>query len=269
MKSPFFFQYGYKIKNTDNNKNAGKPIDNSAEISNEMLSIIEHGNRAEFEVLRTKYGITDINKPVPKQMWNPLMYACRDRNVDLVDYLLNALHADPNGCSNETPLILVCQGILAHDQYGEYSADTEEKVLAIAGALIGRGAIINMSNGYGETAFMFAANNGFAKVLDMLLQNNVSIEACDNNKRTAIFYAVEANRCDIVKQLIDAGAMIDVTDRFQDTPARIAASLCFEDIESLLTNDEIILSVPVDYSSYNTYQDLIPTAFPPKMYVPH
>lgn len=242
-----------------------KPVaaaDRFAELGEQMVAIIKHGTLVEFKEIWLKCGLTDVNKPIPRQAWSALMYASHERNVELVKYLLTDLRADPNGYTNDTPLILVCQGGNSYVIDAEHSMQTEEKVLAIIHELIDHNAIINVSNGQGETAFMFAAQNGFAKVIELLLNNNVSIEACDNGKRTAIFYAIEANRPDIVKQLIDAGALIDVMDRYQDTPKLIAQSYGYDDIEQLLGTDDVTLHVPGDYWSYSTYEDLIPTAFP-------
>lgn len=227
-----------------------------------MLEIIQHGTLNEFKEIWLECGFTDIDRPIPNQSWSPLMYASHNRNVELVEYILNDLKADPNGYSNDTPIILACQGGNSYFIETEHSMHIEEKVLAIVCALIDRNAIINVSNGQGETALMFAAQNGYAKIIELLLNNNVSIEACDNRKRTAIFYAVEANQLDIVKQLIDAGALIDVMDQFQDTPKLIAQSYGYEEIEQLFTVDDNSLHVPSDYWSYTTYQDLVPTAFP-------
>lgn len=226
-----------------------------------MISVIRQGNIDEFQAIRMKSKITDINKPIPKQLWNPLMYACHERNAPLVQHFLCELNANPNQYSTDSPLILACQGILVYDQPATEFIQTEEKVLAIVHALIDHGAIINMSNGYGETALMFAAQNGYTNVVKLFLNNNVSIEACDNKKRTAIFYAVEGNKCEVVKQLIEAGAMVDVQDRFQDTPKLIARACGYVDIEDLFGIDDNKLTVPAEYRSYNSYEDLIPTAF--------
>lgn len=226
-----------------------------------MISVIRRGNIDEFESIRMKSKISDINKPIPKQLWNPLMYACHERNVPLVQYFLSELNADPNQYSTDSPLILACQGTMIYDQVATEIARAEENVLAIVHALIDHGAIINISNGYGETALMFAAQNGYTNVVQFLLNNNVSIEACDNKKRTAIYYAVEWNKCEVVKQLIEAGAMVDLQDRFNDTPKTVAQSYGYADIEDLFKTDDDKLTVPVEYRSYNSYEDLIPTAF--------
>lgn len=208
----------------------------------------------------------DVNEPVRNCDWTPLMMACQVRHVDLVKYLLFELNADPNANSNDmTALILVCCGkmnLYADD--AENNSEEESKVLQICEWLIQRQAMINKINLRRETPLMYASLQGFVSVIQLLLNNRAILEACDNDGKTALFYAVNNNRFEATKLLIEAGALIDTEDAFQNTPKRLAMEKGFDDIVALFPPDPIIECVPSSFHSYQTFQDLIPTAFPDK-----
>lgn len=206
-----------------------------------------------------------INEPIPNQMWTPLMFACQAKKVDLVKYLLYDLKVNPNDhVELWTPLMLACR---SKDVYYELPTN-EADVLKIVQALLDCGAIVNIHNSMGETAFMFASENGFASVVKMLIESSVSIEAVDNTGETALFYAIKNNHYEVAKILVEAGSLNSTVDRFGNTPKLTAMQLGYDDIVGLFPADEVVPIVPSDYLSYNSYKDYLPTVFPnPDRYV--
>lgn len=237
-------------------------MNEQAKIEESLIDSVRHKSVNEFSEFWLKNSELDINRSL-QDNFTLLMYACQERKIDFVNYLLDELNADANVCCNGwTALMLACYGTYDYGFSSEYSSQSDETVLQIVKKLIECNAIINVSNFNGKTAFMFAAANGLINVVRFLLENNVSLEACDNEKKTAIFYAVEENQYDVTKVLIDAGAIIDCHDYQYSTPKMIAQHRGYEDIEKLFPVDEETEFVPTEYQSYNTYMELIPTAFP-------
>lgn len=208
----------------------------------------------------------DVNQPLKSFEYTPLMFACQGRHIDLIQYLLFELNADPNANSNNwTALLLACYGSMdIHSNSNEVSAVDEEKTLQICHWLLDRKAMVDKSNLQRETALMLAAGNGFVSVINLLLEQKATLEACDNDGETALFYAVKGNRFDATKALIEAGALIDTENRFQETPKVVAQEKGFDDLLPLFPPDPVFECIPSQYSTYNTHMDLIPTAFPQK-----
>lgn len=204
-----------------------------------------------------------INDPLPDFKWTPLLIACQERKVNIVRYLLFELNADPNAHIDMcTPLMVVCSGYKNLRYDSEFDSSEESKVLQIAEMLLSRKAVINMHNVMGETALMFAAENGYTSVVKLLIDKSVSIEAVDNEGKTALMYAVKGNQYEVTKTLIEAGALTDVEDRYNNTPKRLAQEYGISDIENLFPPDEQFIAVPNDYTFYSTYKDYLPIVYP-------
>lgn len=235
----------------------------------QLYDAVCHGRVEEFgSILQAK--ILDVNEPIGTYDWTPLMFACQMRQLDMVKYLLFELNADPNAnCNDMTPLILVCCGrmsVYGDDDGG--ATEEESKVLQICEWLIQCQAMVNKINLRRKSPLMYASSNGFISVIQLLLNNRAILEACDNDGKTALFYAVNQNQYEATKILIEAGALIDAEDTFHNTPKRLAMEKGFDDIVALFPPDPVIECVPISFRSYQTYKDLIPTAFSSReMYV--
>lgn len=256
-------KYGKRIKNV-----APAPVYNRRQdVESKLYASIASGDVTLFnEIWEANRDILNVNEPLAAFQWTPLMFACQNRYVGLVKYLLTVLCADPNANSNDmTALILVCSGAI--DLYGYsdgISSEEESKVKQICQWLLQHKAMVDKANLKRQSALMFAARNGFVSVIQLLLDNRATLEACDNDEKTALFYAVEENRFEAAKALIEAGALIHVTDRFNNTPKVLAQEKGFDDIVTLFPPDPVIECVPSNYRSYDTYEDYIPTVFPDK-----
>src|SRR5262245_8505071 len=62
----------------------------------------------------------------------------------------------------------------------------------------------------GKIGLMFAAENGRAHAVNLLLNRNSDIDAVDQKKMTALLYAVDAGQDKVVSLLIEKGARKDV-----------------------------------------------------------
>ncbi len=78
--------------------------------------------------------------------------------------------------------------------------------------LLKKGADVNASNKYGDTALMVAAYNGHLEVVKYLAQNGADVNAKVSYGGTALMKAVIGEHLDVVKYLAECGADLDVKD---------------------------------------------------------
>lgn len=242
------------------------PIVNSEnEIAQKLYRFTQTGDVANFrELWESNRDKLDVNAPIRNHSWTPLMYACDEGHVDLVKYLLFQLNADPNAHSSDwSALILACRCSstnLFHDLRAIES--DESNALQICQWLLQFNAMINQANLQRETPLMHAAASGFQSVIVWLLQNNSALEAKNNDDETALFYAVRHNQFNATKTLIEAGAIVEMQNCYAETPKSIAQNENFDHILELFPPDPIYNFIPSHLTYYDTYMDLIPTAFP-------
>lgn len=184
--------------------------------------------------------------------WTALMFACYNGHLDLVRCLINDFNADVNKSMNSgTALLLAC------------SADRtdEETMHDIVKILLENKALVNVRNRNGETPLIMAIISGFESIVNLLLPH-ATLEACDNGGNTALFFAVNYNRYDITKLLIEHGAFTKIRNRYGDEPKQLASYKGYTDIEALFPAEEVHEMIPIKYLSYISYEDLLPTAYP-------
>lgn len=77
-----------------------------------------------------------------------------------------------------------------------------------------------------------------------------------------LHYAVENDRIDIVKMLIDAGASTEMYDCAGCRPRDVAISMGLTEIEKLFPEDDEEYILPQEATQYETFRDLVPSIFP-------
>jgi uncharacterized protein len=78
--------------------------------------------------------------------------------------------------------------------------------------LLDNGANPQARDGSGETAMTLAAARGYHDGLTVLLAYHADINAANENGETALIRAVQTRQEAIVRQLLDVGARVDITD---------------------------------------------------------
>lgn len=152
----------------------------------------------------------------------PIWVAAVSGHLDVVK-LLVANGADINSLSDtgSTPLRSVCfmctddDGIQRHPSNDEaHFMDDDNNVgsthhlddiyLEIVMYLVQNGADISRPNYNGGTCLINSIHN--LKLTRFLLDNGADIDACDNQAKTALHYAIQQNRLEVTKLLITLGA---------------------------------------------------------------
>ena len=125
------------------------------------------------------------------------------------------------------PLVYVCRG-----DKGEHP----ETVLR----LLKLGADIDVRSSKGKTALHCAAKAGFAKVIDVLIDNGAKIDAIDNHGETALYEAIrstirkrEKQRAALVA-LLNHGANPNIKNKRGLTPLQVAKQVRKEDASEII-----------------------------------
>jgi ankyrin repeat protein len=77
--------------------------------------------------------------------------------------------------------------------------------------LLADGAKLDVIDGDGRTAVIYAARLGDLETLRLLVESEAYVRTRDRFHKTALFYAVESGRRDIVLYLAQNGALISLS----------------------------------------------------------
>ncbi|XP_043662960.1 poly [ADP-ribose] polymerase tankyrase [Drosophila teissieri] len=182
---------------------------------------------------------------------NLLMLACREGHYNIVEWLVEKAGANVNRqLDSIMPLMMACNS--SHkDPY------VAERIVRL---LHRYGAVINVSDKYGMTPFMFACQNGFTGVVRLLIKD-VSFDAVDNQGCTAIFHAIEKNHVEVVKLLMEARVNATIANNKGYTPTQVAECHGYYDLLEILPRPASTYLVPTHFLGYNTLRDHIPRIF--------
>jgi ankyrin repeat protein len=152
-----------------------------------------------------------------------------------------ALHAESGSARDQ----LVKNGI-------EYSEDGFVKCagngdIENVELIVAKGADANVSNNFGKTALMLAAENNQTEIAKVLIGGGAKVNDRDNHGKTPLFYALgtEAN-LETVKLLVENGANVGAKDKDLSGPMNYAS----------LTTPEIVkylIGKGADVNTRNTY----------------
>ncbi|KAJ8672921.1 hypothetical protein QAD02_004182 [Eretmocerus hayati] len=129
--------------------------------------------------------------------------------------------------NRDTPLKLTCYG--CYDEIGK-----ELLFLDVAQQLINAGANVNIVDKYGTTILHRAAYLGKPKLVRKLLSAGALVDPLDNSSNTPLLLLTVANNkigndellfLDIAQQLINAGADVNIVDKYGTTILHRAAYL--------------------------------------------
>ncbi|XP_033210848.1 ankyrin repeat, SAM and basic leucine zipper domain-containing protein 1-like [Belonocnema kinseyi] len=180
--------------------------------------------------------------------WTLLLYAASAAQVHIIKYLLE-LGADPNlHRDGFTPLMALCN----------CPRGTSENCLQSLHLLLEAKANVNATSKRRETALMYASKMRDPEFVLELVKNLRTVNMPDSEGQTALFYAVKANRFEVVEILLAANADILVKDRFSTTPYDIAKTKGFDKITALLDtegNEEGSIS---DSLQFLEWRDMFP-----------
>lgn len=232
-------------------------------VSDELIRLLKGCDSEGFRrVYAENHDLIDLNRPLVRYGWTPLMIACQVSLLELVKFLVDDKQVDVNkSVDTWTPLLLACSAKNEHDDAAADDAMTD-RVMEIVKLLVDHKALVNVRNRNGETALMLAIMNGHDAVAEYLMANDASLEVSDTQGNTPLFYACTYNRKRMVESLMRQGIIYDIANRRGDRPLDIAISKGFDDIADMFPVQEVEPTVPLDYLNFEGVEELIPTAFP-------
>lgn len=190
----------------------------------------------------------DIDEAIDRN-WNLLFHACSLGLPDIVQFLVDERGSFVNlEVDAETPIMVACHS----------EADSPD-VLKIVRVLIENAANFRMTDAYGVTSLMKACSRGHAEAVKYLIAKKDSINTIDNEKRNALFHAIEGKHVEIAKILIDAGIDLNVVNTFGASARDLAIAEMQNEILALMPLEkEQPFQLPINFTSYNRFEDLIP-----------
>ena len=173
--------------------------------------------------------------------WSPLMAAAYQGKMDLIQRLIDAgADVKQEGYSVSTQEPETAADIAAYSGHldilklllekGGHTAEETIFKAARAGHLevvkffVGKGAEVNKPSREGKTLLMEAAWWGHLELLEYLLESGADVHAVDQNGYTALSDAAAnggsefPQQLEIVKALVRAGANVNQSDPFKETP---------------------------------------------------
>lgn len=244
------------IPRKDSTKEETRIID--SEIYDEERTFEDHLVKActmgHLKVIQEYLEQHDVEYDVNKFLhtgWTLLLYAASSIEPEIIEYLL-ARSANPNKHKDGfTPLMALCNSMNG----------TTNKSLKCLELLIQAKADANITNRRRETALMYACMSQDVEFVIELVKYIQNIDACDSNGKTALSYAVAANKPDIVRILLAHNANTLLTDIYGLSAKDIADAKGFTEISALLDNDEeeVVTSCKI---SETTWRDLFPNLYP-------
>lgn len=90
---------------------------------------------------------------------------------------------------------------------------------------------VDACDGYLRTALLWAAFYNNLALLDWLLANGAAINHQDRNGYSALHFAAQEKRYDAARMLLEKGAVLDIPDKYGNTPLWTAIFNSKDDIQ--------------------------------------
>ncbi|KAL6065070.1 nucleolar protein net1 [Balamuthia mandrillaris] len=208
--------------------------------------------------LKKKLDGRDINEKDKESGQTPLHILCgelHDPKVDVIEYLITVLKADPNSVdfNGWTPLHCVCKAS-ANSRIVEllvnHGADTmmenadgtkpihylsrhpmtshqrREDITRGLNLLLSSNCDINVTNKQGETALHNAVINGDEALLQLLIEKGAAVQCANVLGETPLHYAVLCQRRGLAMKLLEHGADPRQAYGKCESPLEVAKKVC-------------------------------------------
>ncbi len=162
----------------EENKSAYKPI--------HFIFAFIHDQK-KLEQLIDKYNL-DVNDK-SKHDSVAIHFAAESGNIQGVELLLNHFQADINAKTNANQTAIHYIAVEGHFK-------------SLAKILLYPNLELNIQNIYGNTPFHLAIFNGWAEIVESLLENRADFTISNNNGNNALFMAARSGYTDIFKMLV-------------------------------------------------------------------
>lgn len=167
--------------------------------------------------------------------WTALHCAARAGHTDICLQLIDA--ASVANASTHTGATVAAANVLEQRDMGGWTplmwAAYKGHVQTL-GALLERGADVNVHGNYHVPSLVWAAGRGHVGVVEALLQAGAKVNAADKYGTTALIWASRRGHTDVVRLLLQAGAAVDTAGMYSWTALLVAAAGDHGDVVHLL-----------------------------------
>ena len=170
------------------------------------------------ETIEYKKEIIVPIKPKPKAYEQNIFIACKEGDLESVQWLIETRHVDPNIRAERD-----YKGYEIYEDNVPIHIAARNGHLSILGFLITHGANIEARNHNGGTALHYACCYNHLQIVKDLLSQKANIEAKDSDGVTPLHDACSHGHFDIVEYLISKRANIDARERRNWTPLHFAS----------------------------------------------
>lgn len=242
--------YGCYMSKSDYQKSP--PKKSELEIfKNNLLSHLQDKSVNKLRVELDKGVSTgfDIDSEVSSN-WNLLFHACHDGAQEIVEFLIQERNVNVGIVNSEglSSLMVACR-----------SNSESELIFRIVRVLLMRDPrLLQKTNGTGETALMFAARSGHAKVVEYLVALGDRLDNVTNFGRNALFYAVEGKQLEVAKMLFEYKIDYSIEDCHGYTAKSLAETNGDTEILELFPPENFTYETPSSYLGYPTIASIIP-----------
>lgn len=148
--------------------------------------------------------------------YTPLIYAILSGNKDVVKYLVETAKADVNALSKENLSPITYAA--RSDKFND--ADCKE----VIESLVVNGADVNIKDGVSfYTPLIYAAERGNMEVVKYLVENGAIVKQSDLIDLTALMVASQNGHLNVVRYLLDHNADVNEQNKNHETPIIFAA----------------------------------------------
>ena len=191
--------------------------------------------RCRIEVLQAIIDHGAVVNATNKKNETALTQACINKDEDAINVLLNA-SADPN---------------IPDDTYGDtclHVAVTEECSIEVLQAIIDHGADVNATNKENETALTQACFNKDEDAINVLLNASADPNIPDHTYGGTSLIKAATQRCriEVLQAIIDHGAVVNATNKKNETALTLACINKDEDAINVLLNASADPNIPDD-----------------------
>jgi TonB family protein len=130
--------------------------------------------------------------------------------------------------------------------------------------LIARGAKIEVTDKFGNTALMLASRSGYIDIVEFLIEKGAKVNTKSLIGHTALLYALEFGQPEIAEMLIDAGADVKSVDIYNNSTLILAASRGYSDIVASLVGKGVDINLKTKkdetaavLAQKNEYDDIV------------
>ena len=174
-----------------------------------LTSACETGNLKIIKLL-IDYGATAEYREYAD--WSPLrmtLFHCHPDDVEIVELLLEH-GADPSVRESDYTAVFAAADMYpipagSNNSMTDYDTETAQAITKIVKMLLKDGAV-NDQTEYGKTLLMYAARRGNLYLAEYLIAQGGDISITDSQGKTALDYAVDAQKQDMVELLLNHGA---------------------------------------------------------------